>query len=49
MRSPALLLAPALARWSVVPVAVLFRPARPRGLGHALQQGVWPLAAPLAT
>ncbi len=49
IRSPALLLAPALARWSVVPVVVLFRPARPRGLGHALHQGAWPLAAPIAT
>jgi adenosylcobinamide-GDP ribazoletransferase len=49
VRSPAILLAPALARWGVVPVVVLFRPARPRGLGHALHQGAWPLAAPIAT
>ncbi len=27
---------------------MLFRPARPRGIGHALQQGVWPVAAPLS-
>jgi adenosylcobinamide-GDP ribazoletransferase len=49
IRPAALLLAPALARWTVVPVVVLFRPARPRGLGHALHRGAWPLAAPLAT
>ncbi len=49
VRAAAILLAPALARWSVVPVVVLFRPARPRGLGHALHQGAWPLAAPIAT
>ena len=48
VRHAALLLTPALARWTVAPVAALFRPARPRGLGHALQQGVWPLAAPLS-
>ena len=48
LRLAGLVLAPALARWTVAPVAALFRPARPRGLGHALQQGVWPLAAPLA-
>lgn len=48
-RAAGLLLAPALARWSVVPVGLLFRPARPRGLGHALKQGMWPVAAPLAT
>ncbi len=48
LRSAGLLLAPAMARWTVAPVAALFRPARPRGLGHALQQGVWPLAAPLS-
>ncbi len=49
MRASALLLAPALARWGATPVAVLFRPARPRGIGHALQQGVWPVAAPLSS
>ena len=38
-----------LSRWAATPVAVLFRPARPRGIGHALQQGVWPVAAPLST
>ena len=49
VRSAGLVLAPALARWSVVPVVVLFRPARPRGLGHALHTAAWPLAAPLST
>lgn len=44
----ALILAPALARWTVAPVAVLFRPARPRGLGATLRLGMWPFAAPLA-
>lgn len=48
MRASALLLAPALARFGATPVAVLFRAARPRGIGHALQQGVWPVAAPLS-
>ncbi|MEX2446512.1 MAG: adenosylcobinamide-GDP ribazoletransferase [Dehalococcoidia bacterium] len=49
VRTAALIVAPALARWTVVPVGVLFSPARPRGLGHALAQGMWPLAAPLGT
>ncbi len=49
VRAPALLLAPVLARWTVVPVGIIFAPARPRGLGHAMQQGLWPAAAPLAT
>lgn len=49
LRTPALLLAPALGRWAVTPVAAVFRPARPRGIGHALQQGIWPVAAPLST
>ena len=49
VRVAGLLLAPTLARWTVVPVGVLFAPARPRGLGHALAQGMWPVAAPLAT
>jgi adenosylcobinamide-GDP ribazoletransferase len=49
VRLPALLLAPVLARWTVVPVGIAFAPARPRGLGHAMQQGLWPAAAPLAT
>jgi adenosylcobinamide-GDP ribazoletransferase len=48
LRSAGLVLAPALGRWAATPVAVLFRPARPRGVGHALQQGVWPVAAPLS-
>ncbi len=49
MRGAALVIAPALGRWAATPVAVLFRPARPRGIGHALQQGVWPIAAPLGS
>lgn len=49
VRGAALVVAPALARWTVVPVGTLFPPARPRGLGHAMQQGLWPVAAPLAT
>src|SRR5262245_27036955 len=48
LRSAGIVLAPALARWSVTPVAALFPPARPRGVGHALQQGVWPSAVPIA-
>ena len=48
VRTAGLVLAPALARWSVAPIAVLFPPARPRGLGYALRQGAWPLAAPLS-
>ncbi len=48
LRSAAIVLAPALGRWAATPVAVLFRPARPRGIGHAFQQGVWPVAAPLS-
>ncbi|MSQ41492.1 MAG: adenosylcobinamide-GDP ribazoletransferase [Dehalococcoidia bacterium] len=49
VRSAGIVLAPALARWAVVPVVVLFHPARPRGLGHALHAAAWPLAVPLAT
>ena len=49
VRSAGIVLAPALARWSVAPIAVLFPPARPTGMGHALQQGVWPAAVPVAT
>lgn len=48
VRATALVLTPALGRFAATPVAVLFRPARPRGIGHALQQGVWPVAAPLS-
>ncbi|MEX2445903.1 MAG: adenosylcobinamide-GDP ribazoletransferase [Dehalococcoidia bacterium] len=48
-RVAALLIAPVVARWTVVPVGLLFRPARPRGLGHAIHAGLWPIAAPLAT
>lgn len=48
-RFAALVVAPVLARWTVVPVGLLFPPARPRGLGHAIHSGLWPLAAPLAT
>ncbi len=47
-RTAGLVLAPALARWSVAPIAVLFPPARPRGLGYAMRQGAWPLAVPLS-
>ena len=49
VRSAGLVLAPALARWSIVPVVLLFRPARPRGLGHALHSAALPVAAPIAT
>ena len=49
VRSAGIVLAPALARWSVVPMVVFFRPARPRGLGYALHRSAWPLAAPIAT
>jgi adenosylcobinamide-GDP ribazoletransferase len=48
-RFAALLIAPVIARWAVVPVGLLFRPARPRGLGHAIHAGLWPVAAPLST
>jgi adenosylcobinamide-GDP ribazoletransferase len=48
-RFAALVMAPVLARWTVVPVGLLFQPARPRGLGHAINEGLWPVAAPLAT
>lgn len=48
-RSAALLVAPVIARWTVVPVGALFHPARPRGLGHAIHAGLWPAAAPIAT
>ncbi|MDP6605375.1 MAG: adenosylcobinamide-GDP ribazoletransferase [Dehalococcoidia bacterium] len=49
VRSAALVLAPALGRWSVAPMVVLFHPARPKGLGHALHEGAFPLAVPVAT
>lgn len=49
LRSAALVLAPALGRWTVVPVALLFHPARPRGLGFSIHGSIWPVAAPLAT
>ncbi|MCK9486223.1 MAG: adenosylcobinamide-GDP ribazoletransferase [Dehalococcoidia bacterium] len=48
-RSAALIVAPVIARWTVVPVGLLFTPARPRGLGHSIHAGLWPIAAPLAT
>jgi len=48
-RAGALLLAPAFARWTVVPVALAFAPARPDGLGATIRHGLWPVAAPLAT
>jgi adenosylcobinamide-GDP ribazoletransferase len=49
VRTSALLLAPALARWTVVPVGLLFRPARPRGLGYLIHDALLPVAAPLST
>ena len=49
VRSAGLVLAPALARWSIVPLVLLFRPARPRGLGRALHAAALPVAAPIAT
>lgn len=49
LRSGALVLGPALARWAVLPVAAMIRPARADGLGQAIHIGVWPFAAPLAT
>jgi adenosylcobinamide-GDP ribazoletransferase len=49
VRSGGLVLAPVLARWTVVPVALLFRPARPRGLGYLMHRALWPVAGPLAT
>ncbi len=48
-RLAALLVAPVIARWTVVPVGLLFPPARPNGLGRAIHAGQWPVAAPLAT
>lgn len=48
VRDAGIVLTPALARWTVAPTAALFRPARPRGMGYALMQGVWPIAAPLS-
>ncbi|MDP2328486.1 MAG: adenosylcobinamide-GDP ribazoletransferase [Dehalococcoidia bacterium] len=48
-RAAALIVAPVLARWTVVPVGALFHPARPRGLGHSIHAGLWPTAAPIAT
>ncbi len=48
-RPAALLLAPALARWAVLPAAAACRPARSSGLGHAAGAALWPFAAPLAT
>ncbi|MQA00298.1 MAG: adenosylcobinamide-GDP ribazoletransferase [Dehalococcoidia bacterium] len=49
VRSAGLVLAPVLARWTVVPVALLFPPARPRGLGFTMHGAVRPVAAPLGT
>ncbi|MCY4639985.1 MAG: adenosylcobinamide-GDP ribazoletransferase [Chloroflexi bacterium] len=48
-RPAALLLAPSLARWAVLPAAAACRPARSSGLGHAAGAALWPFAAPLAT
>jgi adenosylcobinamide-GDP ribazoletransferase len=49
LRDGALVLGPALSRWTVVPLAALFRPARAGGLGQTIRGGLWPLAAPVAT
>jgi adenosylcobinamide-GDP ribazoletransferase len=49
VRAAGLVLAPVLARWTVVPVALLFHPARPRGLGQLMHRAIWPVAGPLAT
>jgi adenosylcobinamide-GDP ribazoletransferase len=49
LRGGALVLGPAVARWAVLPVAAVVAPARPDGLGWAIHEGVWPVAAPLAT
>ncbi len=49
VRSAAIVLGPALGRWAVIPVAVLFPPARPDGLGRTVHAGLWPIAAPLST
>jgi adenosylcobinamide-GDP ribazoletransferase len=49
VRAGGLVLGPVLARWTVVPVALCFRPARPRGLGYLMHEAMWPVAAPLAT
>lgn len=49
VRSGAIILGPALARWAVIPVAILFPPARAGGLGQTITAGLWPVAAPLGT
>lgn len=49
VRSGALVLAPALSRWAVIPVAMAFPPARAGGLGQTIYAGLWPIAAPLGT
>lgn len=49
VRSGAIVLGPALGRWAVIPVAALFQPARPSGLGQAVHDGLWPLTAPFGT
>lgn len=49
VRTAALLLGPALARWAIVPAALAYRPARARGLGHVVAAALWPIAAPIAT
>ncbi|MDA0351534.1 MAG: adenosylcobinamide-GDP ribazoletransferase [Chloroflexi bacterium] len=48
-RSGALVLAPALGRWAVIPVAATFTPARAGGLGQTIHRGIWPFAGPFGT
>jgi adenosylcobinamide-GDP ribazoletransferase len=49
MRTPLLLLVPALSRWSIVVQGRLFQSARPGGLGLAWTEGTGPLALVIAT
>ena len=49
VRSGALVLGPAAGRWTVIPVAAAFAPARADGLGQTAREGLWPVPAPLAT
>lgn len=46
VRSGAIVLGPAIGRWAVIPIAVLFSPARPGGLGQTIHHGLWPIIAP---
>jgi adenosylcobinamide-GDP ribazoletransferase len=47
VRSGAIVLGPAIGRWTVIPIAALFSAARPRGLGQTVHQELWPLVAPV--